>query len=390
MDFENMTLEEILARIAEIDIEVRNQQDAAQVQALTEELEGLKARKRELEDIQKRQKVAQQINSGTVQGNILEMRSQTQAMPRVRSLAEIRSSREYGEAFVHAIMDKDATEARALLGTNAPSDGTIPVPEMLDTEIRNAWEESQIMTLVKRTGYSGNLKVGFEYSASAAAIHLEGAEAPAEGTLELGIVEIKAQSIIKWITISREAIDGTTIDTLAYVYKEIAQKIVEKAEEILIGQITAAPATSTKSAPAVATVTMNPAVDTVVKAVAQLSSRAKTLNIAMNRQTYAEFVSIALNANYSIDVFDGLKDKVVYTDKLKAFSAASTGDPYMIIGDFGYGAQANFPNGNDIGLILDRASLAEKGLVKVVGDQYVGTAVVAPKAFVTIKKAETA
>ncbi len=116
------------------------------------------------------------------------------------------------------------------------------------------------------------------------------------------------------------------------------------------------------------------------------SKMSKNLNIAMNRQTYAAFVSVAMAANYAVDVFDGLKEKVVFTDALPAFSAASSDDTYAIVGDFGYGFQANKPNGNDIVIKVDDLSLAEKDLVKIVGRQYVGMGVVASKAFVKIEK----
>lgn len=106
----------------------------------------------------------------------------------------------------------------------------------------------------------------------------------------------------------------------------------------------------------------------------------------MNRQTYAAFVAVAMASNYAIDVFDGLKDKIVFTDALKPFSSATSGDTYAIIGDFGYGFQANKPNGDDIKITVDNLSLAEKDLVKIVGRQFVGMGVVAPKAFVKIAK----
>lgn len=382
MDINDMTIEQIEARSAEIDGIVTRSQDVAEIERLTKELSDLLERKKELEEIEKRRNAAQALTVGKAEPtNVIEKREEKK-MENI----DIRKSPEYGLAYVKAIMTGDDKEARALLSANASANGVIPVPEMLDTEIRNAWEAAQVMSLVKKTGYIGNVKVGFEYSADGASVHLEGAEAPEEEKLVLGIVEIKAQSIRKWITISDEAIEGTTIDTLGYIYKEIAQKIVEKAEEILVGQIVAAPAASTKTAPGVPVLSANPAVDTIVKAVALLSAQAKDLHVIMNRQTYAEFVSIALKANYPVDVFDGLRERVVFSDKLKAFSAASVSDVYAIVGDFAYGAQANFPSGNEMTVKTDDISLSEKGLVKVTGKQYIGTAVVAPGAFVNIKK----
>ena len=105
----------------------------------------------------------------------------------------------------------------------------------------------------------------------------------------------------------------------------------------------------------------------------------------MNRQTYPAFIAAAHAANYGFDVFNGLADKIVFTDKLPARSAATTTHPtYAIVGDFGYGAQVNLPNGDGVNLKVDDASLAEYDLVKVVGRMYAGVGLVADKAFVKI------
>lgn len=382
MELSNMNLSDVVARLAELEEEVREMQDIESVEKATEEKKGLLERKAELEEIEERKAQALELQNGEAEPTkVLEVRKDEKTMENI----ELRDSLEYGKAFVKAIISGDDTEARSLLTENV-SAGTIPVPTMLDTEIRNAWENAQILSLVKQTNYAGNVKVGFEYSATGAVVHVEGTDAPAEETLEIGTVELKAESVKKWITVSDEAIDGTTIDTLGYIYKEIAQKIAEKAEELLVQKIVASPAVSTKTACGVPTLAEDPAVDTIVKAVSLLSAQAKNLYITMNRQTYPAFVALALKAGYAIDVFDGLKDKIVYTDALHALSAASASDTYMIIGDFGYGAQANRPSGNDMKITVDDKSLAEKDLVKIVGKQYVGLGVVAPRAFVKVTK----
>jgi HK97 family phage major capsid protein len=300
---------------------------------------------------------------------------------------EMRNTLEYGKAFVKAIITGDDTEARALLSTNV-SGGSVPVPEVLENEIKNAWEEAQFLQFAKRTTYKGNVKVGFEVSATGASVHVEGANAPDEETLVWGTVELKAESIKKWITVSDEALEGTTIDTLGEIYKEVAQRIVEKAEEIAIGKIIAAPATtSAANGPGVPVLEVTAiAADTIVNAVALLSGKAKDLRIIMNRQTKAAFEAVALGLSYGADIYDGLKDRIIYTDALDAFSAADPDDTFVIIGDIGYGFQANFPAGNDVKIKVDDLSLAEKDLVKIVGRQYVGMGVVAPKAFVKINK----
>lgn len=385
-----MTMEEL--------IEERNA-IPGQLEAEGADLDALEARVKELNaeiekrnaEIEKRNAIMEGVKNG--QGTVVKtFTEERKAMPKT----ETRDSVEYRVAFLKALKSGDMSECRSLISTNADN-GVVPVPTFLENEIKNAWNEAKIMSLVKQTKYKGNVKVGFEVSATGAAVHVEGnynaastanpGGVPAEEVLVWGSVELKAENIKKWITISDEALEGTTIDTINEIYKEIAQRIVEAAEEIAIGKIIAAGATTTTTGAGVPVISTTAiAADTIVQAEALLSGKAKNLHIAMNRQTYPAFVAVAMAANYAIDVFDGLKDKIVFTDALPAFSAASSGDTFVIVGDFGYGFQANKPNGDDVRITVDRYSLAEKDLVKVVGKQYVGMGVVAPKAFVKIDK----
>lgn len=385
MEFTEKTAAELKARQAEI----RSALDAedADLDALEAEARAIKdeLEKREAEEA-KKVEVREMLAAGKAQTETIEKQEKKEME---RTLEEIRSSKEYAQAYLNMVKTRDDSEVRALLTTNTTGSGLtgyVPVPTELESEIKTAWEEHQLLGLVKHSYFKGNVKVGFELTAGGATVHVEGTNAPSEEVVTLGAVEIKAEMIKKWIRVSDEALEGTTVDTAAYLYKEIAARIVEKAEEILVGKITAAPATASATAVGVPAVTAAPALDTVVNAIGALSGQARDLHIAMNRQTWAAFRALELNANYAVDVFDGLRDRVIFTDKLPAVSAASTNAVYMIIGDFGYGAQANFPNGDTISMLTDPYTDAESDLVKIVGRQYVGMAVVADKAFVNVKK----
>lgn len=379
MELKEMTVEQLEERKSAIVAELDNEDadlDAleAEVRAIKEELET--RANEEAKKVEIRKTVAD-IKAPVVVEKVEEEKKE------MKTEKEIRASKEYALAYLRAIKGND-TEVRSLLSLNATSGGQIPVPEMLDDEIRTAWEENKLLGLVKQTFYKGNVKVGFELSATGASVHLEGATKPDEEVLTLGIVELKAESIKKWITVSDEAIEGTTVDTVGFLYRELAQRIAEKAEEVLVGLIDNAPQTSTASAAAVGLLKYGVDQSTILQAVSLLSASAKNLNIVMNRQTYAMFANVALQANYAIDVFDGLKDRIVFSAALPAYADASEDDTYAIVGDFGYGAQANFPNGAGTTIKYDDLSLAEYDLVKLVGRQYVGMGVVAPNAFVKL------
>lgn len=379
-----MNLNEIETRLSAIKEEIMV--EGADVEALSKETEELMEQRTALIEEAKeiraaqRQKTLDMVANMKVQGD-----APVETEERTMNNEEVRSSKEYAQAYLDMIkgITADDAECRALLTTNVS--GSVPIPTFLETEIKTAWEENVLMNLVGKSYFKGNVKIGFEYSATGAVVHTEGQNAPDEETVVLGTVEIANASIKKWITVSDEAISGTTVDTVGYLYREIAKKIVEKAEETLIAAINNSPSSATTSAVGVPIFDgSTPAVDTIVKAIALLSGQARDLRLAMNRQTYAAFVGLGLNAKYNVDVFDGLRDRVVFTDKLPALSAATSGQTYMIIGDFGYGALANLPEGDGISIKYDDLSLAEKDLVKLVGRQYVGIGVVADKAFVKV------
>lgn len=374
-----MRIDEIEARKAEIRELLAGENSELDLDALTEEVRALDEEAKQIRENAAKEEELRKAVAPAIVAEITEKKEERKTMENI----EVRSTKEYGAAYLNMLKTGDESEVRALLTTQV-SGGQIPVPTMLETEIKTAWEKNEIMNLVKHSYFKGKIAVGFEKSATGAVVHVEGAAAPEEETITIGVVTIENQNIKKWITISDEALEGTTVDTMGYIYKEIAHKIVAKAEEILIGKIIAAPATATATAVGVPVLAQDATLETIVTAVSMLSGEARDLRIVMNRQTYPVFMALALSATYAVDVFDGLKDRIVYSEVLPAYSAASSDDCYAIVGDFGLGAQANFPNGDDITIKVDDASLAERDLVKVVGRQYVGLGVVADRAFVKI------
>ena len=380
-----MRIDEINARLAEIRAMMENpdydhaqsEELLAEVRSLNEERAQIEARAAQTAELRR------QVGADTIAR--IQNQEETARRGSAPTNEEVRSGNAYAAAFLNAWRTGDETEARALL-TTAVS-GQIPVPTQLETEIRTAWGEHVLLSEVKHSYFRGDVKIGFELSATGASVHVEGAAAPDEEEVTIGIVTLSAQNIKKWITVSDEALENTTVDTVGYLYKEIAHKIVEKAEEILIGKITAAPAVSDATHAGVPKLEAAAiAADTIVNAVSLLAGQAKNLRLVMNRATYPAFVAVALAANYAIDVFDGLKERIVFSDALPAFSAASDGNTYAIVGDFANGAQANFPKGDTVTIKVDDMSLAEKDLVKIVGREPVGLGVVAVNHFVKITK----
>ena len=230
----------------------------------------------------------------------------------------------------------------------------------------------------------GNLKVQFEISVTDAAVHTEGAYAVDEEELVEGIVELVPASIKKWVSISDEVMDMRGEEFLRYIYDELTYRIAKKAADLLVAKIVALTTTASSSAPSIAKVTAAPAVGTIATAIGNLSDEAANPTIVMNKLTYATFKAAAYANGYGVDPFEGLR--VVFNNSLPAYSAASANACYAIVGDFGHGAIANFPNGEDIEIKLDTLSKKKEDLVEILGREYIGLGVVADKAFVQVCK----
>ena len=385
MEINEMTIEDVETRASEIKSEIAEatEERIAELKTEAEQLEERKAELKKLADEAEEARKAVAESTAPIE-EIKEVITEERKMTN----AEVIKSAEYRDAFKSYILSGKDEECRSLLTENVAG-GKVPVPEIVYDIVKNAWEKEGLMALVKKTYLKGNLKVGFEISADGAVIHTEGANAPTEENLVLGVVEIVPMSIKKWITISDEVADMDAGAFIQYVYDELTYQIAKKAADTLIAKIKACGTVSTDSPSTNVAVPVveadSIALNTIANAIAQLSDQAANPVIVMNKQTFAAFKAVQAAGSYGYDPFEGLP--VVFNNSITAYSAATTGVTYAIVGDFGEGAIANFPNGDEITIKYDDLSLAEKDLVKLVGREFVGIEVVGPKSFVKIAKA---
>lgn len=378
MSYSEMTIEQMEERKAHIAVELDGEN--ADLNALETEARAINA---ELENRKNAANKAAEIRNLVANGagEVIEERKEETKVENI----EIRNTPEYINAYANYIKTGKDTECRALLSTNgtdasASLTGYVPVPEMIESRVNTAWEKSNVMSLVRKTYIKGNVKVGFELSATGAVVHKEGTDAPDEEVITLGIVSLIPESIKKWITISDEALDLSGAEFLNYIYDELTYRIAHKAEEELIDIIAALPDTATSTSVSAATIESAPSLTLISEAMAEVVG--SNLTIVMNRGTYQYFRKAQVEGNFAADPFEGLP--VVYTDALPSYTAANDGDVYMIVGDFYEGAQANFPNGSEISIKVDNLSLAEKDLVKFVGREFVAVNAVADKRFTLV------
>jgi len=383
MEIKEMSIEQLEERraaiVAELDApEADLDSLEAEARAIKEELESRaaeEAKKAEIRD-------AIAAGKGTVTKTFEKEERKTM------TLAEVRALPAYAEAYKKYILTDDPAECRAVITENAPDtvtgSGPVPVPVIVDQYVQTAWERDGIMSRVRRTFVRGNLRVTFEKAADPAAVHEEGTNRPAEETLELGTVELIPKNIKKWITLTDEALAMGGEEFLRYIYDEITYQIVRKAAALGITDIVNAPATHGANAIGIPVVSAAPSVTVIPAAAANLSDAATNLVVIMNRLTETEFLAAQVAGNFNVDPYAGLPR--VYTSALPAYSAATSGQTYAIVGDL-RGLQFNFPEGDGIVLKYDDLSLAESDLVKVVGRQYAAHGVTAPGLFVKLAKA---
>ena len=373
MDFTNMTVEELLERRNAI---------ASEIDAPDADLDALEAEARAINEETEKRRAAEtkrnEIRSAVANGQGEVVAEIKEEREKKMDNMEIRASKEYVDAYANYIKTGKDDECRALL-TEIVS-GQVPVPTIIESRIRTAWSRLGIMDLVRKTYVRGILKVGFELSASAAAYHTEGTTAPDEETLTFGVVTMTPASIKKWIKISDEAMDMGGEEFLFYIYDELTYQIAKYAQSQLIAKITALTASATASSVGVGVVAGTPSVGIVAEAIGALSDEAANPVIVMNKSSWAKFKAAQYAANYAVDPFEGLP--VHFDNSLPVYAITGTaGTTWMIVGDFARGAQANFPNGDEITIKYDDLSLAEADLVKLVGREYVALGIVSDHAF---------
>lgn len=384
MELKEMTIEQLEERKAELVAEIDGCEDMEKLNELRTNIEAIKA---EMESRAKIEAEKAEIRSAIANNEVpvVEVQTFTEERSEVKDMAEVRNSKEYVDAFANYIKTGNAEEVRSLLTTNV-SGGTVAVPDFVYDEIKTAWDANDIMSLVRKIEVQGNMKVQFEISGSDAVIHTEGGDPVTEETLSLGIVTLVPASIKKWIGISDEALDMRGEAFLRYIYAELTKKIVDKLADTLITKIAALPATVpvTKDKVSAATIKVAPAMGTVATAIANLSDEARNPVIVMNKLTYANFKTIQYANGYGADPFEGLR--VVFSSVLDAYDSASEDDVYMIVGDFGQGALANFPNGDGVEIKVDDKTKMTEDIVRILGREYVAAEPVACKAFTLVSK----
>ena len=373
------TLAEIETRKAAILQEM--EQEGADLNALKNEMDELRKNADEIREAAKQAEETRKAIASGAAGIVIGGKHEAEV--KEKTLDEIRSSKEYVDAFARYLMSEDDRECRALLSTNAASGGQVPVPTLVDPIIKTAWENDQILSRVNKTGFKGNLKSAFERAADPAYEHGEGTTAITEEDLTLGVVELKPKNIKKFVRVSDEVIATGGEALVSYVYKELAHQVMLKLSKLCVADISGASTSHSSSAVGIPKIAGAPSTTIVRTALANLSDEAMNPVIIMNRLSDASFAEAKQAGNFDTDEF--CKLPVLYTSALPAYSTADTNAVWMIVGDLS-GEHVNYPEGEGIITKWDDLSEAEADMVKVHGRQYAAHGVDKPGMFCNVKK----
>lgn len=366
-----MTKDEIMA-LDTADLEQRSLEiaeeaetaDADGLDALSAELDYIEERKNAIkaEAAEKRAKMSAVLEG---EGEVIEKQEERKKMSDNK---EIRKSAEYLDAWVENLKGRASEEQRALLTENAK--GTIAVPTYVDNIIHTAWENDDFMRRIRKTYFKGNLKVGYEMSASGAVVHPEGGEEIAEENLVIGFVELIGQTYKKMVRYSTEVLDMKGEAFVDYIVDEIEYQIVKAVRDGALNSMIGNDL-----------VVELPVLDghlstvDIINAQGRLSGEAEAPVIITTRSNASDLKIGAMNASHAYDPFDGLE--VVYADNMPANVEA-------VVADLS-GVQANFPDGDDVKFVFDEYTEAPADIVRVIGRMMVGVGVVAPGKVVVIK-----
>lgn len=383
-EIKTWTEQQIQERRSALDGEIKTA-DEAKLAELDQEITAMDARSAELAQQskleQRRKNMAAVVNgAGAVLGSGAQNQMET------RSLKSVLSSEEYENAYARYIQTGNVVECRALL-TDLVDGGTVPIPTYVANRIEKAWEKSVIAGRLRRVTSDGPIKFPFELSATDAEIHKEGTEAPEEENLEFGDVLVSPEYVKKWITISDTAMKLKGRAFLNYIYDEIENRILLKADAQFLDAVKAAPEVSNKNA--VGIVTVKPAAltpFTIFSALAELADDANDPVAIMHRKTYFNgfmamedttkrpIYNVVSENGHPTYYLNGME--VLFSSKLKPMTE-------IIVGDLDGGVMLT-PDGAGVEFVTDPYTLAEENKVKIVGKLLAGFGVVRPKYFARV------
>ncbi|HAB93179.1 MAG TPA: phage major capsid protein [Lachnospiraceae bacterium] len=354
MEIKDMQMADIEARSAELETEMNAEN--ADIEKIAAEATALEERKAQIvAEAEERKAVLEEVEKTAVE------------IPQERKENMEKENRtEMIEALAEYIKGRATSEQRAMLLTTNAS-GTVKVSDIVDDYIWTDWNQSNILSRIRKVYVKGNYSVGYEAAATGAVKHTEGAAAPTEETLTLAYVDFIAEYYKKWIRVSDTVLALKGQAFMDYLLKEFGHQLAVALENAVVAEIAGSD---------LAAKVTNPIDNTAAMAgFAALSDEATNPVVIISKANYAAIMNARATTGAKIeDPFNGME---------VLFNNTVTG---MLVGDLD-GVVANFPEGEDFKFIVDETSLAEQDLVKIVGKVLASIHLVRPNGFAVVTAA---
>ena len=355
-EVKDMSIEQLEERKTAIAAEI--ELDGADLDALESEIRSINA---ELENRKAAEEKRAEIRSAVAagKGTVIE-----KVKEEVKTMDNEQRKTEMIDALAEYIKGRATAEQRAMLLSTNVNNGVVKVSDIVDDFIWTDWDNSPILSRIRKVYVQGNYSVGYEASATGAVKHTEGAAAPTEETLTLAYINFVAQYYKKWIRVSDTVLALKGRAFMDYLMDEFGHQLAIALENAVVAEIAA----STLSAK----VTNDIDNTAVMAGFARLSDEATNPVVIISKATYAAIMNERATTGAKIeDPFNGFE---------VLFNNTVTG---LLVGDLD-GVVANFPEGEDFKFIVDDTSLAEQDLVKIVGKILADIHLVRPNGFAVV------
>lgn len=369
MNINEMNMEEVEARLAEISTEMETR-SGEELDALKSEVAELQTRKAELKEIEERNAQAKALNEGAVMPDkVITQEERNDKMSEVN----------YRSAFYKVMVGKELTaEERAAYSTL--SNAGAVVPEELQADIiTKAKEYAPILNEVTLLNVPGGVRFAIEGDNAEAATHTELATIkPAEDSM-IEVV-LSAYEIAKLIQISATVKNMAMPQFESWLTSQLAERIAMKLENLILngsGTAEAQGILTVKNAGDYTAITA----DNIYGLVGSLKSGyARNAKFVVNRKTFfTKLLPLQDKSKNDLVVMDGgvyrlLGAEVMFTDSVK--------DNTVIFGDLKkYVANLSAPQAVTSAFDIDTNSYKYLGVAEFDGK------VALAEAFVTIQAA---
>lgn len=225
-----MKLQEIIERLAALDIEVRDATDIETVERLGVEKTELLARKSELEELETRKQGAIAIEQGKASVKIIEERKVEKPMEfENMSASDVRATAEYRSAFLKGLQGKPLSDIEKRANEMASTDVAGVIPTMTQSKIFDKLTQlAPMLTEITLLQVPGNVTFAVEGTNTSAAKHAENVLIEPAGDTMLSVT-LAGYEIVKVLrisaTVSAMAIDAFESWLVEYLSKGIVKVI---------------------------------------------------------------------------------------------------------------------------------------------------------------------